>query len=300
MAYTGGMSTIDARKDAGRLLPVLTHVQTHLNDDLSLEVLAGLASLSASHFHRLFHHIIGETPKQYTQRLRLEQAAYQLKLLNTSILDIAINTGYHSHETFSRAFRRQFGITPKMYRRKESLREWIDQHTAESLNHLQTEFQISRPAIVNIQPISVAFIRNLGPYVDADMHAYDRLISWVKTRGFYRGDNLLLGVGHDDPTITPAEKLRFDACIEIDQPAESDGEIGFQVIPEGIFARTTYIGPYGRMLEQAYGAIFQQLFSLKRYQIIGIPAIEIYRTTRINPSYELNHTDIYLPVEKLA
>lgn len=295
------MSTIEAHKDAGRLLPVLTHVQTHLNDDLSLGVLAGLAGLSPSHFHRLFHHTIGETPKQYTQRLRLEQAAYQLKLLNTSILDIAINTGYQSHETFSRAFRRQFGITPKMYRRKESLLEWIEQQqSTESLNHLQSGFQISRPVVVKIQPISAAFIRSLGPYIDADMHAYDRLITWAKKRDFYRGDNLLLGIGHDDPTITPAEKLRFDACIEIDQPIVSEGEIGFQVIPEGVFARTTYIGPYGRMLEQAYGAIFQQLFSLKRYQVIGIPAIEIYRTTRINPSYELNHTDIYLPVEKIA
>ena len=37
----------------------------------------------------------------------------------------------------------------------------------------------------------------------------------------------------------------------------------------------------------------------QRYRLIGIPAIEIYRTTKINPTFSLNHTDIYLPVEKI-
>jgi len=50
---------------------------------------------------------------------------------------------------------------------------------------------------------------------------------------------------------------------------------------------------------QAYGQFFQQMRQLKRVEIIGLPVIEIYRTTRINPNYALNHTDIFIPVRKL-
>jgi AraC family transcriptional regulator len=278
----------------------LTHIQTHLAGDLSLDRLASVANLSPHHFHRQFRELIGETTKQYTQRLRLEKAAYQLKTWDAPILDIALDAGYHSHETFSRAFRRQFDTTPKSYRQREHIAQWLGQPPANSLNHFQEAYQLSKTAFHKIQSITVAFIRHLGPYVEADMTAFDRLIGWAQQKGLYTGDNLLIGIGHDDPNITPLNKVRFDACIEVAHPIAPEGEIGYQVIPSGYFAMTTYIGPYGRILEQAYSEIFQHVFTehSHKYRLIGIPAIEIYRTTKINPTYSLNHTDIYLPVEK--
>jgi predicted transcriptional regulator YdeE len=50
---------------------------------------------------------------------------------------------------------------------------------------------------------------------------------------------------------------------------------------------------------EAYGQMFQQMTRLEGIEIIGLPAVEIYRTTQINPDYDLNHTDIYLPVRKI-
>lgn len=63
-----------------RLLPILVHIQADLEQDLALDTLATLAHLSPYHFHRLFRATVGETVKQYVQRLRLEQAAFRLKL----------------------------------------------------------------------------------------------------------------------------------------------------------------------------------------------------------------------------
>lgn len=51
-------------------------------------------------------------------------------------------------------------------------------------------------------------------------------------------------------------------------------------------------------MEAAYGEIFSQSSRLKGVRLIGLPVVEIYRTTRITPDYELNHTDILLPVEE--
>lgn len=282
-----------------RILPVLTHIQTNLDQDLSLETLADGANLSPFHFHRLFQEVIGETVKQYTQRLRLERAAYELKLRQETILDVALSNGYQNHETFSRAFKRHFGMTPKSYRRHFRLAEEpLSGPQGHLLNHDTAEFRISSVRVQALRPISVAFIRNLGPYETVDTTLFDQLQKWAADRDWLTDDSLLLAIGHDDPTVTPAEKLRYDACLEVPEPFPPDGRIGHQETPTGLFAAVTYVGPYGPVMEQAYSAIFHHMMRLKHYTLIGLPAIEIYRTTRINPSYALNETDIYLPVVK--
>src|SRR5262245_37587423 len=62
-----------------RMLSVLVHIQQHLDDELTLEELARVASFSQFHFHRLFRGLIGESVKEHVRRLRLERAAHQLR-----------------------------------------------------------------------------------------------------------------------------------------------------------------------------------------------------------------------------
>ncbi|NJN55505.1 MAG: helix-turn-helix transcriptional regulator [Anaerolineae bacterium] len=104
------------KQNLQKLTPVLVYIQTHLDQELLLAQLAELGHLSPFHFQRLFLTTIGETPKAYVQRLRLERAAYQLKIREDTILEVALNNGYHHHETFSRAFKRWFGVSPQQYR----------------------------------------------------------------------------------------------------------------------------------------------------------------------------------------
>lgn len=82
----------------------------------TLATLAARAGWSPFHLHRAFRAMVGETPKQYTLRLRLERAAVRLVSSRDSVLDIALNAGFNSHEVFTRAFGRHFGRTPMAYR----------------------------------------------------------------------------------------------------------------------------------------------------------------------------------------
>src|SRR6185295_7583302 len=84
--------------------------------DVSLEALAARAGWSPFHFHRAFRAVTGETPKQYTLRLRLERAAARLLTHPEPITTVAAAVGFASHEVFTRAFRRHFHCTPTEYR----------------------------------------------------------------------------------------------------------------------------------------------------------------------------------------
>ena len=101
-----------------RVLPILGFTAAHLDEDVSLAALAEKARLSTFHLHRIFRATAGETPKQYTLRLRLGRAAAMLLTGDESMLEIALSCGFQSHEAFCRAFRKRFGMTPSAYRER--------------------------------------------------------------------------------------------------------------------------------------------------------------------------------------
>lgn len=104
----------------GRMLEVQRHIGAHLDVPVDLAALARLASLSPRQLERVFTRTLGETPSAYARRLRLERAAVRLRTTRATILTIAIEAGFQSHEAFTRMFRARFGQTPADYRRVEN------------------------------------------------------------------------------------------------------------------------------------------------------------------------------------
>jgi AraC family transcriptional regulator len=84
--------------------------------DASLPALAARAGWSRFHLQRTFRRVMGESPKRYVLRLRLEDAAARLASSNASVLEVGLAAGFRSHEVFTRAFRRHFGCAPVHYR----------------------------------------------------------------------------------------------------------------------------------------------------------------------------------------
>jgi AraC family transcriptional regulator len=98
------------------LLHLLRHMRAQVDTSPTLQDLAVRAGWSPFHLHRVFRRMVRETPKQYTLRLRLERAAARLVTSDTSVIDVAFEAGFASHEVFTRAFRRHFACTPANYR----------------------------------------------------------------------------------------------------------------------------------------------------------------------------------------
>lgn len=83
----------------------------------STSELAARMGLSRSHVSRLVSAAAGEAPAALSRRLLLERAAYRLVTSDLSVLDVAVESGYSSHEAFTRAFSRAYGATPAQWRR---------------------------------------------------------------------------------------------------------------------------------------------------------------------------------------
>jgi AraC family transcriptional regulator len=98
------------------LLDLVREIRRRPADGETLDGLASRAGWSPFHLHRTFRAMVSETPKQYMLRLRLQQAATRLASSDDSVLAVALGTGFNSHEVFTRAFRRYFGVAPAAYR----------------------------------------------------------------------------------------------------------------------------------------------------------------------------------------
>ena len=86
--------------------------------DATGDDLAARLYLSRFHLDRIVSSVAGEPPRRFRRRVLLERAAYRLVTTRHSILDVAIEAGYGSHEAFTRAFSRAYGVTPADWRRK--------------------------------------------------------------------------------------------------------------------------------------------------------------------------------------
>jgi AraC family transcriptional regulator len=110
------MKTQTLAKRRPHIARVVSHLQTPSDASLSHAALARMGGLSARQLDRVFERLVGETPRAFARRLRLEQAARDVATSTRSILAIALDTGFESHESFTRAFARHFGRSPSACR----------------------------------------------------------------------------------------------------------------------------------------------------------------------------------------
>lgn len=95
-------------------------IEVNLKEPITVAVIADqAANYSLYHFVRLFRILTGETPGSYLRKRRLSEAARELVDSRRSILDIAVEYRFGSHEAFTRSFKKQFGMTPGEVRRAQ-------------------------------------------------------------------------------------------------------------------------------------------------------------------------------------
>lgn len=242
--------------------PVLAFAASHREDDLSLTALAERAGLSAFHLHRLFSAAAGETPKQFTLRLRLERAALLLLRDEESVLNVALECGFESHESFSRAFRRRYGTTPRQYRARglaggtsaaqsvehaalvmsvgPCIRLFHSGHsTGRKMEYIITTKEVApQPVLVvrrRVKPDEIAMTLGtaLGQVFQHAQRTGAALAGQPFTRFLEWGPGL----------------MTIEAGMPVAAPGSSEGEVTAETLPGGRVVTTIHAGPYDKLTE---------------------------------------------------
>jgi AraC family transcriptional regulator len=100
-----------------KLLRLMSEISREADANASLRSLAPKSGWSRAHLQRRFKAFAGESPKKFVQRVRLDRAAARLVSSSSSVLEVALDAGFDSHEVFTRAFARRFGRSPQAFRK---------------------------------------------------------------------------------------------------------------------------------------------------------------------------------------
>jgi AraC family transcriptional regulator len=305
---------------------VLEHIDRHLDQPLELDTLAGVAHFSPFHFHRVFSAWMGETLGEYLRRRRLELAALRLvSQPSTPVLEIALSSGFGSAEAFARAFKGRFGSSATAWRSREraqraSLRKQgqakgkngqvkskLNQATTGALaNHETSRSRAGEglmQATLNVrlvdrQPVTVAYLRHVGPYGNAISEFWQKTVyPWMVT------NNLLgrprYGISHDDPAITEAAKLRYDACVEVPDGFVGAGQHLMTTIPGGKYAVSPFKGTT-EAIGAAWAALLRDWLPESGMQLDSRPFFEYYSSeSTFDPRTGEFTCDLCIPVASI-
>jgi len=229
-----------------RMQRVLDHIDRHLDDNLDLDTLSGVAALSKFHFHRQFTATFGVSVHRYVQLARMKRASYRLAYRDAqSVTEIAMEAGYDAPDAFARAFRQRFGNLPSSFRKAPDWEPWLAAFGP--LNNarsklMQTIFNTDDVTIRDVPSIPVAIMEHHGDPATIGT-TIQRFIAWRKANGLSPTTNPTFNVFHSDPRTKSPTEYRIDLCVGMERPIEAKGErIETGTIPGGRCAVLRVVG----------------------------------------------------------
>jgi AraC family transcriptional regulator len=210
-----------------RMQRVLNHIDRHLDDNLDLDAVSGVAAFSKYHFHRQFTATFGLSVHRYVQLARMKRASYRLAYRGTqSVTEIAMDAGYDAPDAFARAFRQRFGQSPSSFREAPDWEPWLaafgplDNARSRLMQNTYTADDVT---IRDVAPTPVAVMEHRGDPA-AIGATIQRFIAWRKATGLSPKTSATFNVFHSDPRTTPPAEYRMDLCAGTARPIAPNGE----------------------------------------------------------------------------
>lgn len=264
-------------KWTARILRTMEYIHCHLGEEIDAPRLAEMAGFSLHHFHRVFRGVAGESVMEYTRRLRLEQAAMHLKFGQEQVVDVALRSGYESHEGFTRAFTARFGVPPGEYRAAAHIAD------SDPRQFRVKEYGESRCLADH----------HIGRYDDCGP-AWQKLFSRAMPHRVPRRlDQPKLGLCYDDPEVTDPARCRYEACAVLAGAPPAELPEGFLVrtIPSGTYAQSLHRGPY-RTIADTYVALLGQWLPRRGVELPDEPVVEAYLNSPLDTPLQQLLTEV--------
>ena len=271
-----------------RINKVVAYINNHLDETLELKTLANEAALSDFHFHRIFKALKGEAIGGYITRLRLEATARLLRYTALTIEEIAFNIGYETPASLSKAFKKQYGISPTEYRTNK------DTYIMKK-EIINPDLALKAPKIVTLEPKNLIYVALTGAYGSLDYgKAYEQLWAVIKAQKLFTKGIESICISYDDPKITEGSLQRSDVCLAIHKPATPQQEVSCKTLAGGKYAVFFYQGCYEN-LSQVYDTAVRWVID-HQYTLREEPFFEKYLNDARRTPKEKLKTEIYIPI----
>ena len=271
-----------------RINKVVAYINNHLDETLDLKTLSNQAALSDFHFHRIFKALKGEAIGGYITRLRLEATARLLRYTALTIEEIAFNIGYETPASLSKAFKKQYGISPTEYRTNK------DTYIMKK-EIINPDLALKTPKIVTLEPKNLIYVALTGAYGSLDYgKAYEQLWAVIKAQKLFTKGIESICISYDDPKITEGSLQRSDVCLAIHKSATPQEEVSCKTLAGGKYAVFFYQGSYEN-LSQVYDTAVRWVID-HEYTLREEPFFEKYLNDARRTPKEKLKTEIYIPI----
>ena len=268
---------------------LIDYIEENLNKELNIDKLSEKAMLSKFYFQRLFYKLVGVTVMEYVKLRRVAKAAKKIKQ-GQRITDIAFDYGYNSLETFIRAFKSVYEMTPTEYRKSDiPLAHFykpdlsLKYHIADLEVPLVSSGVVLEISIREItEDIKIAGVMkecSMGP-ASQDNPA----LAWDKFFEIKKNINNRSETGVECGISLPSKnkgKYNYIAAAQVDEFNTSHNDLSQYTIPAGLYAVCTFSAESfhsltNDALDKAFAYFLQTWLPNSDYQMIGNFAAELY------------------------
>lgn len=265
---------------------VIDYISVNLHLPLQLDVIADKINVSQRQLLRIMRSALNESLYAYVERQRIERAVLYMQTEKISLTKLAVMVGYDNPQSFSKAFKKQFGISPKAY--INELQSRLDDYVQSCGNRssLQSE-------ICHLEGLELVYIRIFGKYGEEEPYeiAWNKLMRFLKDNQALTHETRFIGLSFDDPNVTNSNQCRFYACASVQKKIAPTGEFGTIRLQQGKYAVYTLKGCCSGLQE-----LYNNISVNFKYSIRHGMAFEEY-IGYSKDNNEENMTRIYIPIK---
>jgi AraC family transcriptional regulator len=224
-----------------RMQRAIDYIEAHLKDSLPVDQVAKQAFLSVSHLYRIFPIMTGCTVGQYIRKRRLSCSADEILHTHKRVIDVAFDYQFESQESYIRAFKSMFGITPGEYRKAPGIiavynRLYLDSsHSREPLPK-QPDIIKKKFTLVGVEA-KVDLRADFSDALDALRRTLRQNLAAVKNKAV---PERMIGVwlpDHGDANDELSPKRVYYTGVEVTRAEDVPAHLIVRDMPESLFAR---------------------------------------------------------------
>lgn len=267
----------------------IDEIEAHLKDEINCDTIISKSFYSKTHFYRIFAGIVGMSLHEYLRKRRLSSAAVQICTTKKRIIDIAVDFEFASQEVFTRAFFREFGITPGRFRKDQSnvvLLEKINvinnfYANVNQLRNYETQVVVSKEFFV------MGMQRTVKPGSNIIKKLWDEFMG-QRAMIPVLNSNVIMGLCEYAPDIKENDNFSYIFCMEADN---------LNLIPEGMVVKKIPSSKYAKIIHDESQRTLKDTYQIFYGLWLPNSGLELAQQDTIEVYYlNENKMEIWIPV----